>query len=95
MTQKEVARKRNTQISIRIDESLCLEYKKLLEEEGVTITDDIEAYIRQRLGKSVPQKSNVLDFVDALARQKIEALEDELGKLKADWPQKTRVCEVG
>lgn len=90
MTEKEASRKRNTQISIRIDESLCDEYKNLLRSEDITMTDDIEAYIRQRLGKTAPQKANVIDFVDALARQRIEALEDELGKLKADWPQKTR-----
>lgn len=85
-----VARKRNSQLSVRINDSLYEEYKNLLTKEGISMTNDIENYISHRLGKTA-KTGNVIDFTEALKQQQqeIEELKAIVGELKADWPQKT------
>lgn len=77
---KLVARARDAQMSIRLDNQLYEEYKELLRTEGVTMTDDIENYIKNRLGKG-SANSNVID-ISRLA-QDVEELKIQMGKLKA------------
>lgn len=92
MTEKSngINRKRNAQLSVRINESLFEDYKELLAKEGVSMTNDIENYISRRLGK-ITNSGNVIDITEAIKqqRQEIEELKAIVGELKADWPQKT------
>uniref|UniRef100_A0A0C1NFM1 Uncharacterized protein n=1 Tax=Tolypothrix bouteillei VB521301 TaxID=1479485 RepID=A0A0C1NFM1_9CYAN len=77
---KSTARARDAQMSIRLDNQLYEEYKELLRTEGVTMTDDIENYIKNRLGKG-SGSGNVIDIF-RLA-QDVEELKIQMGKLKA------------
>ncbi|MBW4675949.1 MAG: hypothetical protein KME52_18580 [Desmonostoc geniculatum HA4340-LM1] len=54
------------------------------------MTNDIENYIAQRLGR-ITKAGNVIDITEALKHQQeeIEELKAIVGELKADWPQKT------
>lgn len=85
-----VARKRNAQLSVRIDDSLYEDYKSLLAREGISMTNDIESYISHRLGRTM-KLGNVIDITEAIKQQQqeIEELKAIVGELKADWPQKT------
>ncbi|MFB2770227.1 hypothetical protein ACE1AT_13205 [Pelatocladus sp. BLCC-F211] len=76
---RSVTRARDSQMSIRLDSQLYEEYKEFLKRENVTMTDDIESYIKSRLGKKSP--SNVID-ISRLA-QDVEELKIQMGKLKA------------
>jgi hypothetical protein len=77
-----VSRKKNGQLSVRLDEKLLTDYKTFLEKEGTTLTEDIETYVKSRLFKT--QSSNVVDInsFNELAK-KVLAMEEQLGKLKA------------
>ncbi|MBD2248433.1 MULTISPECIES: hypothetical protein [Nostoc] len=77
-------RKRGAQMNVRLDESLYVEYKELLEKEGTSMTEDIESYIRGRLGRE-ESETNVVDIRQVIERQQQEIAEikAELGKLRA------------
>lgn len=77
-------RKRGAQMNVRLDESLYVEYKELLEKQGTSMTEDIESYIRGRLGREEIE-TNVVDIRQVIERQQQEIAEikAELGKLKA------------
>ncbi|MBD2254628.1 hypothetical protein [Nostoc parmelioides] len=81
---KSPARKRGAQLNVRLDGSLYQEYKEFLEQEGTSMTEDIENYIRSRLGKG-GSETNVVDIRQVIERQQQEIAEikAELGKLKA------------
>ncbi|BDA70043.1 hypothetical protein CAL7716_042090 [Calothrix sp. PCC 7716] len=73
-TRKVANRKRGSQLSIRIDATLYDEYKALIEQEGLTLTSDIEGYMKNRLGKK--ELTNVIDI------QKFNQLEKDIADLK-------------
>lgn len=80
---KPVSRKKSGQLSVRMDESLLEEYKNFVEKEGLTLTEDIEAYVKHRLSRAKPA-SNVVDIsaFNELAK-KVLIIEERLGKLQA------------
>ncbi|QFS51290.1 hypothetical protein GXM_08784 [Nostoc sphaeroides CCNUC1] len=63
---------------------MYVEYKELLEKEGTSMTEDIESYIRGRLGRE-ESETNVVDIRQVIERQQQEIAEikAELGKLRA------------
>jgi hypothetical protein len=81
---KPPARKRGAQLNVRLDGSLYHEYKEFLEQEGTSMTEDIENYIRNRIGKG-KNETNVIDIRQVIERQQQEIAEikAELGKLRA------------
>ncbi|MBW4617317.1 MAG: hypothetical protein KME21_29675 [Desmonostoc vinosum HA7617-LM4] len=81
---KPSTRKRGAQLNVRLDNSLYLAYKELLETEGTSMTEDIEKYIRSRLGRG-ESETNVVDIRQLVEKQQQEIAEikAELGKLKA------------
>ncbi|MBE9054389.1 hypothetical protein IQ243_29195 [Nostocales cyanobacterium LEGE 11386] len=81
---KSPSRKRGAQLNVRLDSNLYVEYKDLLEREGTSMTEDIENYIKNRLGKE-ESSTNVVDIKQVIERQQQEIAEikAELGKLKA------------
>ncbi|MEA5508073.1 hypothetical protein VB735_34330 [Halotia wernerae UHCC 0503] len=80
---KPPARKRGAQLNVRLDNDLYVDYKELLDREGTSMTEDIENYIKSRLGKE--SDTNVIDIRQVIERQQQEIAEikAELGKLKA------------
>ncbi|MBW4604010.1 MAG: hypothetical protein KME29_31700 [Calothrix sp. FI2-JRJ7] len=80
---KPVSRRKVGQLSVRLDENLLKEYKNFLEAEGMTLTEDIESYIKSRLSK-IKSSSNVVDInsFNELAK-KVLVIEEQLGKLQA------------
>jgi hypothetical protein len=83
-----INRKRGSQLSIRVDETLYSSYKALIEQEGITLTSDIENYMRSRLGE---KNSSVID-IHQMARD-INYLKESLGKLSS-LPQRTEGLKV-
>lgn len=78
------ARKRSAQLNVRLDGSLYQDYKELLDQEGTSMTEDIENYIRSRLGKGEGE-ANVVDIRQIIEKQQqdIAEIKAELGKLRA------------
>ncbi|MCG6138457.1 MAG: hypothetical protein MET45_28180 [Nostoc sp. LLA-1] len=80
---KPPSRKRGAQLNVRLDHDLYFDYKELLDREGTSMTEDIENYIKSRLGQE--SDTNVVDIKQVIERQQQEIAEikAELGKLKA------------
>lgn len=80
---KPVSRKKSGQLSVRMDENLVSEYKAFVEAQGLTLTEDIESYVKSRLSK-MKNPSNVIDInaFNELAK-KVLSIEEQLGKLQA------------
>jgi len=76
---KSIVRARDAQLSIRLDSQLYEEYKEFLRSEDTTMTEDIESYIKTRLGKDSLGKNVVNIFQLA---QDVEELKRQMGKLK-------------
>jgi hypothetical protein len=81
---KRASRKRDAQLNVRLDKDLYEDYKALLSKEDISLTEDIEEYIKGKLGK-INSRANVIDIGQVLEKhqQEIEELKIELGKLKA------------
>lgn len=81
---KPPSRKRGAQLNVRLDETLYSDYKELLEKEGTSMTEDVESYIRSRLGRQ-ENETNVVDIRQLIQsqQQQIEEIKAELGKLRA------------
>ena len=83
---KIASRTRTAQLSIRIDEQLYEKYKQVLDVEGISITDDIENYLRGKTGEtplSLSDGNKVVDIdIYQLARD-VENLKKQMGELQA------------
>ena len=76
---------RTAQLGIKIDAQLYEKYKKKLKEDGMSITDAIENYMRDYVGEMVVS-TNVIDVARLI--EDVEKLKQAVGELNPSWQQR-------
>jgi antitoxin component of RelBE/YafQ-DinJ toxin-antitoxin module len=78
-----VSRKKNGQMSVRLDEELLTDYKTCLEKEGLTLTEDIETYIKSRIAKT-PHSAQIGFRITAEEKNAFEEILQKQGKKSSE-----------
>jgi hypothetical protein len=75
-------RRKPAQINVRISDDLKKAYEEVLDKEGIKLTEDLERYIKQRVGW-LKQDEGLSSVNEVLAQhqQAIAELKDAVGKL--------------
>jgi PAS domain-containing protein len=90
-SKKPETQERTAQLGIKVNAQLYSKYKKKLEEDGISITEDIERHMRSCVGEVIVQ-SNVIDITAVL--RDVEELKQAMGELNPDWQQRMTVSSV-